>query len=699
MAIEGTINVLMSHDSSDDAKRLINLLESAAYHIYAEQIDPSTDLNALLQSRQWDLAISHLQSTALPAKALISSLRKQGLDIPTILISDNSDNVNTLEGIRMGASYVVSMDEDQYFLLATANTLEQLEHRRSLAYWRDRYRASEARCEDLIGSSKKALAIVQDGTYIYVNETYSQLFAYVEPDDMVLVPVIDTIESASQNNIKPFLKALDAVKTLSPTSVDLVCVKENGDKLETLISITQVEYQGDPALQFQIKDGVQTTAIDTKIETAHHHQAPTEISQQATLDNIGQAIRSATRHGEDSLILCLRADQDEQIRRDTSASNAEKIFTSLIKFIQEKAVAHTLCSRINQNTETLIISGRSLEEGQVFAETLCQQVAENIFEVDKQSITLSISVSIGLITQDAESPDTCLKHCLQTLDEAKSESSAPVTGPKVYIVKALNHINYTVNSDQKIAAFGQKLLEKRLIGIAFQPIVALNADESEFYEVLMRPKIEEYPENIPKDFIAKVFESPVATEIDRWVILETVKKLVAKQSAAPKTRLFLSLSAASIQDQKFTPWLKLALKTANIAPSSIIFQLRENDAGRYIEQSKTLISQLKALGSKIGLTQFGLSSNPLLIIDKLSVDYVKLDRQLIDKVKAGGEALEETQQLVMLLKDMELHCIAPFIESPTMIPTLWQSGIEYIQGHYIQAPMSEMDYDFSDEGE
>ncbi|MBV1892266.1 MAG: EAL domain-containing protein [Gammaproteobacteria bacterium] len=53
--------------------------------------------------------------------------------------------------------------------------------------------------------------------------------------------------------------------------------------------------------------------------------------------------------------------------------------------------------------------------------------------------------------------------------------------------------------------------------------------------------------------------------------------------------------------------------------------------------------------------------------------------------------------MIILLKEMEQHCIAPFVESPTLIPTLWQSGIEYIQGHYIQAPNSEMDYSFNEE--
>ena len=166
---------------------------------------------------------------------------------------------------------------------------------------------------------------------------------------------------------------------------------------------------------------------------------------------------------------------------------------------------------------------------------------------------------------------------------------------------------------------------------------------------------------------------------------------------SPRTCLFIKLSAATIQDEKFSPWLKLALKTSNTPPATITLEFSESDAGRYIEQSTTLISHLKAIGCKVALTHFGLSSNPLLVLDKLSVDFVKLDKQLIQKIRAGGEEEEETQQLIILLKEMEQHCIAPFIENPSLIPTLWQNGVEYIQGHYIQAPSPEMDYSFNEE--
>ncbi|MEZ0147881.1 MAG: EAL domain-containing protein [Candidatus Reddybacter sp.] len=751
MAKKGTLNLLIACDDSGDASRIISLLEGASYEVDAEIVDSAEELASLLQSRHWDLAIGQLQAATLPAKKLMASIRGQSLDVPAILISNSNDIVSVVEGIRMGATYVIPEDEDQYFLLATASTLKQLEQRRVQLDWKERYRSAEIRCEELMGSSKNAIALVQDGTYIYANEPFSQLIGYSDPDDIIMAPVIDTIDSSFQDEIKPFLKPLDSEKEVGKSTISLSFVTTDGQKTDVETSICQIEYQGDAALQLLIKNStvrnvvaniggtiesdtteieIDSSAIELDLSeidlelpeivvdeinlelqeideteiTPPSDKAPTQqttaltIDPQVTLDNIAVAISSAqSSGGKDSLILCIQSEQDEQIRRDTNEDNADQILEALATFVVEKTNNTIVYSRDKQGVINFVIADFTLQEGKQFAATLCQQVAEQAFQVGAQNILLSINASIGLITKNTASAQVCIGQCLKTLEDADIGLSNIAGGNKVYVMDALTQTDFSVDSEEKVTLFGQHLLEKRLIGIAFQPIVGLNDETAEFYEVLMRPKVDEYPENIPPDFIGKVFDSPIATKIDRWVILETIKKLGEKHKTAPNTCLFINLSAATINDKKFSPWLKLAIRTANTPPANITFQLRESDAGRYIAQSKTLIQLLNAIGCKVAMTHFGLSSNPLLVLEKLAVNFVKLDRQLIESIKAGGGAQEETQQLISLLKEREQRCIAPFVESPTLIPTLWQGGVEYIQGHYIQAPGAEMDYDFNEE--
>ncbi len=703
MAKEGTLNLLIAVDNSDDTRRLISLLEGVPYPVAAQVVNSAEELTPLLKSRRWDLAIGQLQGAKLPAKKLMADIRSQTLDIPVILMSNSNDIVDAVEGIRMGATYVIPVDEDQYFLLATSNTLEQLEQRRELLNWQRRYHSAETRCEELLDSSKNAIALVQDGTYIYTNEPFSHLMGYCEADDLLMAPVIDTIAPSAQEKIKPFLKPLNASTEISSVTIDLTCLTADGESIDIRTTISQTEYRGEPALQFKIKHdpAITHSASEQKqqnitSETTKTRDINLTVNPQSTLDNIDHAINTAQlSDGYDSILLCVQSEQDAQIRSTTSENNADQTLRALADFVIEQSNKDVAVSRDRQGVINFVIPEITLEEGKAFAETLHQRIAKHTFQVGKQSILLSISASIGLITKSTPSSQQCITENLKALDDADPKSTAE--GGKSYVLNALTQSAFDIDSEEKITSFGRQLLEKKLIGIAFQPIVGLNDESDEFYETLMRPKIEEYPENIPSDFISKVFESPVATEIDRWVILETIKKLAEKHKSAADTCLFINLSAATLQDEKFSPWLKLALKTSHIPPSAITLQLRENDAGRYIEQTKTLIAQLKSIGCKVALTQFGLSSNPFLVLDKLIVNFVKLDRQLIQNIEAGGEEKEKTLEMIIQLKTMKQHCIAPFVESPTLIPTLWQNGIEYIQGHYIQAPSPEMNYSFIEE--
>jgi hypothetical protein len=65
----------------------------------------------------------------------------------------------------------------------------------------------------LPGSSEDALAISQEGTYLFANESYSPLFGYLNDDSMICLPVIDNISAEDRPRMKRFLKPIEAVDT------------------------------------------------------------------------------------------------------------------------------------------------------------------------------------------------------------------------------------------------------------------------------------------------------------------------------------------------------------------------------------------------------------------------------------------------------------------------------------------------------
>ena len=65
-------------------------------------------------------------------------------------------------------------------------------------------------------------------------------------------------------------------------------------------------------------------------------------------------------------------------------------------------------------------------------------------------------------------------------------------------------------------------------------------------------------------------------------------------------------------------------------------------------------------------------------------------------MQKGDEAKENAKDLIQTLQSMDKKTVVPLVESAALLSTLWQAGVNFIQGYYLQAPSTEMNFDFSD---
>ena len=150
--------------------------------------------------------------------------------------------------------------------------------------------------------------------------------------------------------------------------------------------------------------------------------------------------------------------------------------------------------------------------------------------------------------------------------------------------------------------------------------------------------------------------------------------------------------------------------------NALIFQFRENDAVRYLNQASALCEEMKNAQGQVDFSNFGLAINPLKTLERIKADFVKVDRLIVEKLAGAGQGKaahdkaanekatqqkaakgkEEFQEIIAGMAGTGVDVIVPFVETATIIPILWQQGVQYIQGHYINKPSFTMDYDFSE---
>ena len=122
---------------------------------------------------------------------------------------------------------------------------------------------------------------------------------------------------------------------------------------------------------------------------------------------------------------------------------------------------------------------------------------------------------------------------------------------------------------------------------------------------------------------------------------------------------------------------------------------------RYLNQAAALCEEMKKAQGQVGISNFGLAINPLKTLERIKADFVKVDRVIVEKLANAGQGKaaqgkEEFQNIMGGMTGTGVDVIVPFVETATIIPILWQQGVQYIQGHYINKPSFTMDYDFSE---
>ena len=90
--------------------------------------------------------------------------------------------------------------------------------------------------------------------------------------------------------------------------------------------------------------------------------------------------------------------------------------------------------------------------------------------------------------------------------------------------------------------------------------------------------------------------------------------------------------------------------------------------------------------------RFGLVADPYALLDAVPADLIKIDGSHIRSLQKPGDTITP---MLKHLQSMGKLTIVPMVESAAQLTPLWQGGANYIQGHYLQEPRPDMDYDFS----
>ncbi|MES2821382.1 MAG: GGDEF domain-containing response regulator [Pseudomonadota bacterium] len=685
MALEKkTIRLLILEDSQNEAERLVSLFRNSGRATRVHRLTSSDDLATALQ-QSWDLMIAAPSSENLDPSEAVTAIRRQAKDIPFIQLVEGNDSDAITEALTLGAQDALPQGEDERLMLVANRELANLEERRARRAAEVALRESEKRCQLLLDSSVDAITYVHDGMHIYANRTYLELFDYEDADELEGMPLIDLIAPRDQASFKEFLKSYHGTEG----AAELTCtgLKANGQDFVARMSFSPATYDSEPCIQVVIRAEASNAELEERLREISSQDLVTGLYNRGYfLELMDSAAERAVNAGQPSSLAYIRVDKYSSLLVSVGLAGIDLLLTDLANLLRGHFDADAQLARFGDDVFGVLQPGQTPENAQPALASLLKKVESHLFDVSGRTIQITLSIGVAGLNEKTPRAQEVVDRAHRSADELSQGNALKVFNPADELAAAANRGN--------VVAMVQQALENNSFRLLFQPIISLRGDSNEHYEVLLRLLNTQDQEVPPEEFLSAAKDAGLAEKIDRWVILNSIKLLADHRSKGHQTCLFVHLSSASLQDATLLPWLSVALKAARLPSDALAFQFNEPDAIAYLKQAKALTQGLAQLHCKVTLSQFGCSLNPFNTLKHLNIDFVKVDGSFSQDLNQP-ESQEALKTLLDSLHAQAKLTIVPYVESASVLATLWQAGANYIQGHYLQGPSQAMDYDFS----
>ena len=223
----------------------------------------------------------------------------------------------------------------------------------------------------------------------------------------------------------------------------------------------------------------------------------------------------------------------------------------------------------------------------------------------------------------------------------------------------------------------------------YQPIEATvpGARDSRHIELLPRLREEDGRLVPPGAFLPPAERYHIITRIDRWVVERILRSFEEEPALAAHIDVCgINLSGQSLTNEEFFEFLRDAMRQLGPRASRICFEITETAAIANIGAAENFIRELRALGCKFSLDDFGSGLSSFGYLKQLPVDHLKIDGVFIRDLLSDPVDYALVRAINEVGKTLGKTTIAEFVENDQIRAKLAELGVDCVQGYGVGRP-------------
>jgi diguanylate cyclase (GGDEF)-like protein len=420
-------------------------------------------------------------------------------------------------------------------------------------------------------------------------------------------------------------------------------------------------------------------ALEDELRHQAFHDSLTGLPNRRLFeDRLVHALARARRRSEPAAILFLDIDDFKTINDSLGHEAGDELLRAVAIRIAEAVRTSDTAARLGGD-EFAVIAETLADEGEArtIAARLLHAVARP-FELGGRE--LRVSASVGLAWSDGS---TGVKELMRDADTAMY--AAKDSGKNTVRVFE-DGMHRRVLDRLELNSELQHAIEQEQFELDYQPVVNLQTGEIYGVEALVRWAHPQRGRVAPLEFIPLAEETGLIVPIGRWILEEATIRAAAWNVTGHRVGMSVTVSDSQLNRDGFVTDVRRALQQSGIDPSLLTLQIDESSVMRDIAAASDRLTEIKQLGVRIAIDDFGSGYAYHSDLQRLPLDFLTVDRSSLAASEDENYRRWLLEAIVVVGRDLSLAVIAKGVDSEEQMTTLRSLGCTLAQGPFLGAP-------------
>jgi diguanylate cyclase (GGDEF)-like protein len=391
---------------------------------------------------------------------------------------------------------------------------------------------------------------------------------------------------------------------------------------------------------------------------------------------LDEALAAAANSKCEVAVVAIDLDRFKEINDNRGHAAGDEALRIVSRRLQAIFTGNAHIARIGGDEFAAVIPCPDRELLQSFLEEVATAISLPLF-IEGAHFRVFSSIGVAIFPENGSTRETLLNNADMAMYSAKSDRQEKIC---YYNQELDNKIRATrVLVDDLRQAIGTDQLY-----LCYQVQTSMETNEILSYEALMRWRHPEQGMISPAVFIPLAEENGLILQLGEWALRQACGDASRWQ---PAYKVAVNVSGVQLNQQDLPTLVRQVLEETGLPPSQLELELTETAVVNDKVRSLEVIRQIKELGVKIALDDFGVGYSSLETLRVFPFDKIKLDRFFVESIEREPQCLAIVRAVLTLGKSLEIPILAEGIETREQLRILASEGCDEGQGFKIGKPL------------